>query len=189
MTSASEFSGLPRDRCSAGSVSRSPSLDRTLERLVSHVDQNLLIACPYVKRSATERIIKQLDQRGRRGSVRISLITDLRPESVLAGSMDLDALAELGRSVPGFELAHLPSVHAKVYVADYTIAIVTSGNLTGPGLWGNVEYGVALAEEGMVREVRSDLENYASLGAKIPIADVGALSVEMEDLKALYRKA
>ncbi len=103
--------------------------------------------------------------------------------------MDLDALAELGRSVPGFELTHLPSVHAKVYVADCKMAIVTSGNLTESGLSGNVEYGVALADEAIVKEVRSDFESYASLGAKVSIDDVSALAAETEELKALFRRA
>jgi len=128
------------------SLVRSPWTE-TLERLISLVDEHLLVVSPFVKRSATERILKRLDQRGLRASVRIDLITDLRPESALAGSMDLDAIADIGRSVPGFELTHLPSVHAKVYVADCRMAIVTSGNLTEPGLRGNVEYGVSLTEE------------------------------------------
>lgn len=170
------------------SLLRSPWTE-TLERLISLVDENLLIVSPFVKRSATERILKQLDQRGRRASVRFGLITDLRPESTLAGSMDLDAIADIGRSVPGFELTHLPSVHAKVYVADCRMAIVTSGNLTEPGLRGNVEYGVALTEEGIVREVRSDFESYASLGAKVSIDDVAALSEEVKDLKTLFQRA
>ena len=167
---------------------RSPWIE-TLQRLVSLVDRHLLIVSPFVKRSAAERILTQLKQRGRCESVRIGLITDLRPESTLAGSMDLDALTEFSRRVPGFELTHLPSVHAKIYVADCKMAIVTSGNLTEPGLRGNVEYGVALEEEQIVSEVRSDFESYASLGAKVSIDDVAALSVEMAELKELYRRA
>ncbi len=169
------------------SLVRSPWTE-TLERLVSLVDENLLIVSPFVKRSAIEGVLKQLDRR-HRTSLRIGLVTDLRPESALAGSMDLDAIADIGRSVPGFELTHLPSVHAKVYVADCSMAIVTSGNLTEPGLRGNVEYGVALTDEGIVKEVRSDLESYASLGANVSIADVAALSAEMKDLKVLFQKA
>ncbi len=170
------------------SLVRSPWTE-TLKNLISLADEHLLIVSPYVKRSATERMLKQLDQRGCRESLRISLITDLRPESTLAGSMDLDAIVEIGRSVAGFELTHLPSVHAKVYVADSRVAIVTSGNLTEAGLRGNVEYGVALSEEGMVKEVRSDFESYASLGAKVSIEDVAALSAETEDLKTLFQRA
>ncbi len=161
----------------------------SLQQLLSRVDQDLFIACPFVKRFATEQILTQLEQRHLRESVRLRLITDLRPESTLAGSMDLDALGELGRNVPGFELTHLPSVHAKVYVADFKMAIVTSGNLTEPGLRGNVEYGVALNDHLLVRQVCSDLEGYATLGARVPLEDVSALSAEMQDLKALFREA
>jgi phospholipase D-like protein len=178
MTSANE----------AVSLVRGPWTE-SLQKLVSLVDQNLLISCPFVKRFGTERILAQLDQRHLRESVRLCLITDLRPESTLAGSMDLQALCELGRNVPGFELTHLPSVHAKVYVADFKMAIVTSGNLTEPGLRGNVEYGVAIADKTLVSEVRSDLEGYASLGARVSVEDVATLSAEMEDLKALFQQA
>jgi phosphatidylserine/phosphatidylglycerophosphate/cardiolipin synthase-like enzyme len=158
------------------------------QRLLSHVDENLLIACPFIKQFATERILAELDKRQVRDTVQLRVITDLRPESVLAGSMDLDALSHLGSNIPGFELTHLPSVHAKVYVADSKMAIVTSGNLTRPGLSGNVEYGVALTDERTVGEVRSDLENYATLGAKISMADVAALSVEMAELRDLFQR-
>jgi hypothetical protein len=161
----------------------------TLQRLISLVDKDLLIVSPFIKRSATERVLKQLDDLGRSRTVRIGLITDLRPESTLAGSMDLDAIADIGRSVPGFELTHLPSVHAKVYVADCRMAIITSGNLTEPGLSGNLEYGVVLAEEDIVKEVRSDFESYASLGAKVSVGDIAELSAEMKDLKVLYQRA
>jgi PLD-like domain len=167
---------------------RSPWAEN-LQELLSLVDQELLIASPFVKRFGTERILAQLEERHLLESVRLSLITDLRPESTLGGSMDLDALSELGKKVPGFQLTHLPSVHAKVYVADYKMAVVTSGNLTEPGLRGNVEYGVALSDGILVRQVRSDLEGYASLGAVVSIADVTALAAEMKDLKALYQQA
>jgi hypothetical protein len=69
------------------------------------------------------------------------------------------------------------------------MAIVTSGNLTEPGLSRNIEYGVALTEEGLVKEVRSDLEGYASLGAKVSMDDVAALSADMEELKSLFQQA
>ncbi len=170
------------------SLVRSPWA-QTLHELVSLVNEDLLIACPFLKRSAAERIISRLDQRGLLDSVRVRVITDLRPESALAGAMDLSALTEFGRRVHAFELTHLPSVHAKVYVADSRMAIVTSGNLTESGLYGNVEYGIALAEDRIVKEVRADFEGYASLGAKVSIEDVGVLSSEIEELQTLFKRA
>lgn len=170
------------------SLVKSPWTGR-LQELVSLVDENLLIVTPFVKQLTTQRILAQLDRRGVSDSVRIGLITDLRPESTLAGSMELVALTELGERIPRFELTHLPSVHAKVYVADSKMAIVTSGNLTEPGVSGNIEYGVALVEESIVREIRTDFEGFASLGARISLKDVAALSAEMQDLKSLFRRA
>jgi hypothetical protein len=69
------------------------------------------------------------------------------------------------------------------------MAIVTSGNLTEAGLYGNVEYGIALRENDIIKEVRSDFEGYASLGAKVSVEDVGELYSEMEELRALYKRA
>ena len=170
------------------SLLRSPWA-QSLHGLVAVVDEDLLIACPFLKRSVAEDIISLLGQRNLLDSVRVRIITDLRPESALAGSLDLSALTEFGRRIPAFELTHLPSVHAKVYVADTKMAIVTLGNLTEAGLYGNVEYGIALKENGIVKEVRSDFEGYASLGAKVSVEDVGELSSEMEELRALYKRA
>ncbi|HVA77734.1 MAG TPA: phospholipase D family protein [Candidatus Binataceae bacterium] len=176
------------DRPAAITLLRSPWTE-TFIRLVSAAEDRLLIGCPFIKSNAVRRMLGQLERLGRLEKVRIALITDLRPESVLGGGMDLGALSEIGHRTPAFELTHLPSIHAKVYVADYRMAIVTSGNLTEPGLQGNVEYGVALEDEETVREVRSDFESYSSLGAKVSIDDVEALSEEMEDLKVLYQRA
>src|SRR5437867_5735354 len=66
------------------SLLRSPWA-QTLHELVSLVDEDLLIACPFLKGSAAERIVSRLDQRGLLDSVRLRIITDLRPESALAG--------------------------------------------------------------------------------------------------------
>jgi len=162
---------------------------KSLNTLVSSVSEKLLIASPYVKRSGAEQILTQLEKNGIQHSVSVDLITDLRPESALAGTMDLDAVAEFGRNVKHFHLTHLPSVHAKVYVADLKMAIITSGNLTDAGLRWNVEYGAAIAQESLVAEIRSDFEGFASLGASIPVDDVAKLSVEVRELGTFFRKA
>lgn len=161
----------------------------TFEKLVSLVESDLLIASPFITRSAASRVISRLEQRGNRDLLSVRLITDLRPDSVLAGGMDLDVLTELGKRLPGFKLMHLPGVHAKVYVADRKMAVVSSGNLTESGLNRNVEYGVALLGEEIVGEIRSDFEGYASLGAQISVSEVASLSAEMDELRTLFQNA
>lgn len=157
--------------------------------LVSSAEHSLLLASPFISRLAVNRVISEIDKQNRRESLRVALITDLRPESTLAGSMDLQAVYELGCRVPNCAITHLPSLHAKVFIADSRMAIVTSGNLTEAGLRGNIEYGVALTEERLVGRIRSDFERYAALGAAVALADVATLSAEMKDLRALFVRA
>jgi phosphatidylserine/phosphatidylglycerophosphate/cardiolipin synthase-like enzyme len=90
--------------------------------------------------------VSELTRRGVQEQVRVVALTNLRPESALSGAMDLEAIVELGSTLPRFELTRLPGLHAKVYPADDRLAVVTSANLTEPGITGNLEYGVALTD-------------------------------------------
>lgn len=161
----------------------------TFHRLLSAAQENLLLAAPFVKRSQTNQIQANLQRRGIQNDINVALLTDVRPESVLSGASDLEAIVDLGKNIPAFGLTHLPSLHAKVYVADARMAVVTSGNLTDSGLSGNIEYGIALTDHAMVQEIRKDFEEYALLGARISIADIDSLADELRELKALFQKA
>jgi len=170
------------------SLVRSPWTE-TFSDLVSRCQSDLLLASPFVKTRSTNRIVQAFLRRGIEKQVRVVVLTNLRPESALNGSMDLEALVEMGKALPHFELTHLPSLHAKVYVADEAMAVVTSGNLTEPGIGGNLEYGVAFTDARMVRQVRHDFESYALLGARVLPKDVEALFNETRELKLLFKKA
>lgn len=161
----------------------------SFHQLMSVVEDNLLLVSPFIKCSKAEEIVSEFTRRGVQNEVRVSVLTDLRPESTLAGSMDLEALVDLGRNLPKFDLTHLPSLHAKVYVADRRMAIITSGNLTDSGVNGNIEYGVAFTQEKFVGEIRRDFEEYSFLGAKVSPKDIETLLVEVKELKELFRKA
>ena len=161
----------------------------TFHRLLLEARESLLLASPFVKRSQTRQIISCLQSRGVQNDLHVALITDVRPESVLNGASDLEALVDLGQALPGFSLTHLPSLHAKVYIADRKLAVITSGNLTDPGVSRNIEYGVALTDHGTVQEIRKDFQDYALLGAKISAPEIASLAEELSELKGLYQKA
>ena len=117
------------------------------------------------------------------------VLTNLRPESVLNGSTDVEAFSKLSKFLPRFELVHLPNLHAKVYVADNQAAVVTSANLTRPGISGNLEYGVAFTDGSVVQEIRRDFENYSLLGAKVGASDIEVILRETKELKEAFIKA
>jgi hypothetical protein len=173
---------------SAASIIKSPWQQSFLD-LISAAQLDLLIASPFVKVQATDRILSNLRERGVDRGIRVVLLTNLRPESMLNGSTDIEALSALGKSLPGFELVHLPSLHAKVYVADDRLAVVTSANLTQPGMTGNVEYGIALRDELVVRQIRRDLQGYAQLGASVGAAEIEVMLRETAELKQAFLRA
>jgi len=133
--------------------------------------------------------MSHLQKRGVHNSVKVVILTNIHPESALNGSIDLEALVQLGNQLPNFDLTHLPSLHAKVYVADRKMAVITSGNLTDSGISGNLEYGVASTNETVVGEVRRDFESYALLGARVSSKEIAALLDDINELKGLFRKA
>lgn len=170
------------------SLIKSPWQDSFLD-LISAAQCDLVLASPFVKVQATDRILSNLQLRGVDKSIRVVMLTNLRPESLLNGSTDMEAFSVLGKSLPRFELTHLPSLHAKVYVADDRLAVVTSANLTQPGITGNLEYGVALSDEVAVREIRRDLQGYAKLGARVSVGEIEVMLRETAELKQAFLRA
>ena len=148
-----------------------------------------MLVSPFIKLSRASQVLSHLQKRGIQNDVQLVVLTDLRPESALSGSTDLEALVQLSNCLPRFDLIHLPSLHAKVYLADRRMAIITSGNLTDSGIEGNLEYGIVSTDESIVREIRKDVESYALLGAKISSHAISALLDEIKELKRLFKKA
>lgn len=161
----------------------------SFKTLLDLVEHDLLIACPFLKQPKAREIISELERRGLQTTARVAILTDLKPESALSGALDLEAFTHMGRRLGRFELTHLPSLHAKVYVADTAMAIVTSGNLTERGVSGNLEYGVSFTDPETVSEIRVDFEGYGALGARVSVDDVATLAGEVSELKSLYQKA
>lgn len=186
---AAIFLGAPvRNPCFPDGLVRSPWAE-SFGRLVSMAEHDLLLVSPFVKIQPTEQILTILRRRGTDQHVRVVALTNLRPESLLNGSTDVEAFSELSRSLPFFELFHLPSLHAKAYAADDRVAVVTSANLTQPGMTGNLEYGVAFTDEAAVRKIRRDFAGYSLLGAKVAASDIDALVAETSELRDAFAEA
>lgn len=162
---------------------------KCFERLLSAASEDLLLVAPFVKKQITTKISSELANRGLQGEVHVTLLSNLRPDYALNGSLDLEGLAELGSALRRFDLFHLPSLHAKVYVADRKMAVVTSGNLTDGGLTGNLEYGAVFTGEAIVRQIRSDFEEYRLLGTRVLPDEVATLVDEIRELKLLLESA
>ncbi|MBI1885787.1 MAG: hypothetical protein HYS09_05685 [Chloroflexi bacterium] len=140
--------------------------------------RDMLIACPFIKVSEAEWVCEALTSHGSVSHLRLEVLTDVRSDSVLSGSLDIEALRMFVETLPNASVTNLPRLHAKVYVADDSLAVVGSANLTRAGLDSNYEYGIALTEPALVMRIRKDLEDYARIGNRLArevLADLAAV--------------
>lgn len=73
------------------------------------------------------------------------IITKVTASNATSFALDLDSLARL--IMKGVEIRSIPNLHAKIYLKDGKHGIVTSSNLTEPGLTRNVEFGIDFVNE------------------------------------------
>lgn len=93
----------------------------------------LLIACPFIKHSVIERLLKVTDLE------EVLVVTRFSLPDFARGVSDVAALQELVWA--GADVRGVRGLHAKVFVYGDRRAIVTSANLTESGLHGNIEFG------------------------------------------------
>ncbi len=160
--------------------------ERLIE-LVRSARGGLLIASPFVGREGTQLVATNLSD-SLRESGSIVFLTDLSPLNICQGVTDPDAILGICGITAQISIRYLPKLHAKVYVADSDVAIVSSANLTIGGLRRNREYGVELSSRNAVRRVRRDMTDYANLGASVTVDDLIAYCRAAAELREDYER-
>lgn len=159
-----------------------------LSALAASARTELLIASPYIKAREARWLCERLAP-----SARIRVLTSVTTDSVQSQSLDIEALSIFANAGRGSEVVTLPRLHAKVFIADTGVAIVTSANLTTPGIDTNYEYGLGVDDRAVVVEIRRDLEAYARLGSPLDATTLEGLSPTaqalIEDAARLRRAA
>jgi phosphatidylserine/phosphatidylglycerophosphate/cardiolipin synthase-like enzyme len=161
----------------------------TFYALVDTVEKDLLVASPFISDKPLKKTVEIIQNKRSLGNLHVSVVTNLAIDSLLNGSLDAAALLYLAQSIPNSTITYLPSLHAKIYVADTRAAVVTSANLTNQGLAGNHEYGILLRDPTLVSKVRTDLTRYASLGNQVSVDALAALNQVAQELKAVRQQA
>ena len=139
------------------------------ETFVRSIHHRAIIVAPFVTAQPLQQLASYLDNNS---PPQISLLTNLAVDSLLQGSVDGGAIADFCREITTVSVRHLPGLHAKAYVADDHMAIITSGNLTTGSLHRNYEYGIQISDRAMVRRIASDLQEYGSLGVGVSIEEM-----------------
>lgn len=147
------------------------------------IREKALLVAPYIARGPLERVseLLRLDS-----PPQINILTNLAVDSMLHGSIDPNAIASFCHRHPLTTVRHLPGLHAKAYVADDHLAIITSGNLTSSSLNRNYEYGIRITDTDAVKKIAQDLQAYGSLGLEVTLSELEQVSAIAETLRARY---
>lgn len=121
--------------------------------------------------------------RGRGLLPQVEILTSLTVENLLQGITDAAAISSFCREITKTTVRHLPHLHAKVYVADNKLAIITSANLTGAGLSQNFEYEIEITNTDLITKIVDDVKAYGALGTMISISELDQLAEISHDLR------
>jgi len=104
---------------------------------------------------------------------------------------DIVSISSIVEKFPNTQVRFLPSLHAKIYVADDTKAVVTSANMTDSGLMRNFEYGVLFSDISTVQSIKEDVLSYASVGSAVDLFQLRKfteITLELRDIRRLAEK-
>ena len=157
----------------------------TFDQVFGSVQTSMIIAVPFFSRFALERIAGVILDFS---SVRVEVLTSLNVDDMILGVTDPAALADFADSAGAATIYRLPRLHAKVYVADHRLAVITSSNLTLDGLFRNHEYGALFDDAATVNAVIDDMRQYATLGTSVTSEDLRVLGGVAEELRQLRQQ-
>jgi len=122
-----------------------------LKEAIACCKQEVLIASPFVGAALNQEL------QGLPAGVERRLITRTELPAFASGASDLEAVIHFAEQ--GGFIGSLSGLHAKVYVFDRTIALVTSANATYSGFHRNWECGVVVHDAHQVNELVAAAHN------------------------------
>ena len=158
-----------------------------LATTIQNARASVLLAAPFVKYDVAAWLRKQVP-----AGVALTVLTRIRADAIASAALDITALLHLAETSESARVVALPNLHAKVFVADQSSAIVTSGNLTRAGLDTNIECGVVLRQSRLVGAVREQMRSFARLGSQVSakaLADLLPLEEELRRAQARSNNA
>lgn len=147
---------------------------------ISKSKKELFISSPFVDHDGIKILSSSIQAKS---SIRILLVTNLTTQNIVNGVTDPTALLQLYKEFNQVEISSLGRLHAKVYLIDDTIGIITSANLTSGGLINNFEYGVLIDDANTISTIKEDISKYYSLGN---ILDKDLLEKIFEESKRVH---
>ncbi len=149
--------------------------------IISETKKELFVSSPFINIMGV-RILS--DAIRIKSSIEISIVTNLTTRNIINEITEPSALLELYKQFAQVKISSLGRLHAKVYLIDNKIGIITSANLTSGGLVNNFEYGVLIDDKNIISAIKEDMLKYYSLGN---ILDRDLIEKINEESNKIYR--
>jgi hypothetical protein len=156
-------------------------------RVSQSVTNSCFLCSPFITYKPIVSFVDSVTQRGLQKSIQVEVLTDLSTRHLIDGVTDVAALCYLQESIANVRITYLPRLHAKVYIADDSLAIIASANYTDGGATANFEYGVRTRKPAEVNRVRRDMRVYANLGSEVSPSKLHDLRDRIDPLRELVR--
>ena len=156
-------------------------------QFAGEIRDECIICSPYITRPPIRDLVNVLDAKNPQNDIKIHVITDLSCRTLVQGGTDASALLYLFARRDNVRLTNLAGIHAKVYIANSSSAIVTSANFTQGGAGRNFEYGVRIKTRAAVRKIRADIEAYRRLGVGVTHTALRKIDVQAKKVKTLLQ--
>ncbi len=139
-----------------------PSLQFLLD-MVSAARNEIIIVSPWIKHGTLQKIIDatQLNK-----NINWKVLTRCNHDDFCKGASDIDAF-KLMIEKSSFDLRAINNLHAKDYIVDGALSLVTSANLTISGMEINPEVGIASQERTEISELKEKIDKWFSEATKL----------------------
>ncbi|MCC6299040.1 MAG: phospholipase D family protein [Anaerolineales bacterium] len=151
--------------------------------LINSINARCTICSPYITFAPVKMLLQAIAEKKSEKDVQVDVITDISLRTLVQGATEISALLYLYENHPKVSITYLPRIHAKVYIANESSAIVTSANFTDGGLLRNFEYGVKISDKNIVRKICDDVREFEKLGASVTVEQLKEIEKQVGQIK------
>ena len=135
--------------------------ENEFKTILSQAKREIVFSSPYINDSGVTTMLNSINSLTNKS---IHVLTNLSARNIVDNVTQPLALIKMYDAFGQTTVSSLEKLHAKVYIVDEKIAVITSANLTYGGLKSNFEYGVLLNDKKSIQTIKRDVLEYAALG-------------------------
>ena len=153
--------------------------------IFSEAKRDIVFSSPYINEAGVSIMLKSVNNALNKN---IHVLTNLSARNIVDNVTQPSAILKMFDSFKQTTVTSLARLHAKIYIIDEQLAVITSANLTYGGIKSNFEYGVLIDDNKIIRTVKQDLLGYAAIGHDFDIDFLRRINQESQKIEKVQSK-